>query len=195
MYLSLYLKGFERVTKGFTVRGSWRPNRTAIYWPPHSYGHNSVSFLFDLGCSTGGPASLGHVLIPASYLQLVWSPTAQSGVVFAPSAGCWFSLSHLFSNWLNFLCTELYKIVRRPQKSGRHKSHSFNQSTAKVIFWYSSTGCTCYLHRCISYFDSLARVNMLHYYRKQWKYFSIIWIVNCFTTWKITEVGDLSSNS
>ena len=26
IYLSLYLKGFERVTKGFTVRVSWRPN-------------------------------------------------------------------------------------------------------------------------------------------------------------------------
>ena len=34
IYLSLYLKGFEKVTQGFTVRGSWRPNRTAIYWPP-----------------------------------------------------------------------------------------------------------------------------------------------------------------
>ena len=34
IYLSLYLKGFERVTQCFTVRGSWRPNRTATYWPP-----------------------------------------------------------------------------------------------------------------------------------------------------------------
>ena len=32
----------------------------------------------------------------------------------------------------------------------------FNQSTVKGIFWYSSTGCTYYLHRCISYFDSPA---------------------------------------
>ena len=35
IYLSLYLKGFERVTKGFTVwEVSWRLNRTATYWPP-----------------------------------------------------------------------------------------------------------------------------------------------------------------
>ena len=47
-------------------------------------------------------------LIPASSLQLVWSPTAQSGVLRAPSAVCWFSLPHLISNWLNFLCTVLY---------------------------------------------------------------------------------------
>ena len=35
-------------------------------------------FLVLLGCSTGG------------------------------LSGCWFSLPHLISNWLNFLCTELY---------------------------------------------------------------------------------------
>ena len=34
IYLSLYLKGFEMVTQGFTVRGSWRPNRTATCWLP-----------------------------------------------------------------------------------------------------------------------------------------------------------------
>ena len=34
MYPSLYCKGSKRVIQGFTVRGSWRPNRTAIYWPP-----------------------------------------------------------------------------------------------------------------------------------------------------------------
>ena len=35
IYLSLYLKGFERVTKSFIVwEVSWRLNRTATYWPP-----------------------------------------------------------------------------------------------------------------------------------------------------------------
>ena len=46
---------------------------------PHSYGHNCVSFPFS------------------------WA--AQLG---AHSVECWFSLPHLISNWLNFLCTELY---------------------------------------------------------------------------------------
>ena len=46
---------------------------------PHSSGHNSVSFMC---CLTGG---LG-----------------------AHSVVCWLSLPHLLSNWLNFLCTELY---------------------------------------------------------------------------------------
>ena len=46
--------------------------------------------------------------------------------------------------------------------------HSFNPSTVKVIFWYSLSGCTCYLHRCISYFDSPAesKVNIQHSYIK-----------------------------
>ena len=47
-------------------------------------------------------------LIPVSSLQLIWTSTAQSGVLRAPSAWCWFSLPHLITNWLNFLCTELY---------------------------------------------------------------------------------------
>ena len=46
---------------------------------PHSYGHNSVSFLFSWAVQPG-----------------------------SHSAGYWFSLAHLISNWLNFLCTELY---------------------------------------------------------------------------------------
>ena len=62
IYLSLYLKGL-------CVRGSWRPNRTATYWPPLLWSI-SVSFSF--------------------------SRAAQPG---APSAGCWFSLPHLVSNW------------------------------------------------------------------------------------------------
>ena len=33
IYFSLYWKDSKRITQDFTVRGSWRPNRTAIYWP------------------------------------------------------------------------------------------------------------------------------------------------------------------
>ena len=54
---------------GFTVRGSWRSNITAIFWP-QTYGRHVVSFLF-FWCSTGGPE--------------------------AHSAGWWLSLRHLIS--------------------------------------------------------------------------------------------------
>ena len=37
IYLSLYCKGSKRVTQGFHVRGSWRPNIAEIFWP-QSYG-------------------------------------------------------------------------------------------------------------------------------------------------------------
>ena len=88
---------------------------------------------------SGGAAFLGHVLIPASSPQLVWSPKLINGgpegslcwvltfstasclqLIWSPnyncsigglrahSAGCWLSLPHLVSNWLNFLCTDLY---------------------------------------------------------------------------------------
>ena len=150
-----------------------------------------------LNRGSGGPASLRHVLIPASSLQLVWFPNWLIGDLRAPSAGCRLSLPHLVSNssdpqlvWSpkcncsigglrthssGFLyrifpptdwtfCALNYKIVQCPPSSwGRHKLHSFNPSTVKVIL-YSSTGCTCYLHRCISYFDNPAEswVNIQH---------------------------------
>ena len=202
IYFSLYLKGL-------CVRGSWRPNRTATYWP-HSYGHQRY-FPVLLGCSTGGLGAQplwDMFLNPASSLQLVWSPNWLIGGLRAPSAGCWLSLLHLVSNWsdlqtdysgawglpllgVSFLyrilspirmipnsqskawglpllgagflyrilsptdwisCALSYIIVQRPPSSWRHKLHSFNPSTVKVILCYSSTGCTCYLHRCIFLF-------------------------------------------
>ena len=90
-------------------------------------------------------------------------------------------LYHILSptNWTS--CALSYITVRRqPSSCGRHKSHSFNPSTVKVIFWYSSTGCTCYLHRCISYFDSPARskVNIQQYLSKIWSKLNIstLWL-------------------
>ena len=94
----------------------------------------------------GGPASLGHVpqssifsltglisklinrglpLQGADFLYCILSPTRLIpnwliGGLRATSAGCWLSLPHLVSNWLNFLCTELY-----------------NSSTSTFFLWAS----------------------------------------------------------
>ena len=103
IYLSLYLKGL-------CVRGSWRPNRTATYWPPHSIGHNRVSFPFSWAAQleAWGPSlsrcwfSLPHLMSNSS------DPQTHSGVPRAPSAGCCFLYSIIFQLWLNFLCPELY---------------------------------------------------------------------------------------
>ena len=105
-----------------------------------------------------GPASLG-----AGFLYRILSPThlisncicsigaCEPTLLGAGSLYCILSLTH----WTSWALS--YIIVQRPPSScGRHKSHSFNPSTVKVIFWYSSTGCTCYLHWYISYFDGPA---------------------------------------
>ena len=108
IYLALYLKGL-------CVRGSWRPNRTATYWPllywPSVFLSRSPGLL---NRGPGGPASLGHV--PQSS---IFSPTGLiSKLLNWGPAGyfCWvlaFS-TKLVSNWsgpqINWLpvFTELY---------------------------------------------------------------------------------------
>ena len=71
--------------KGLCVRGNWRPNRTATYSPPLLWPQQRF-FPVLLVCSTEG---LGA--------QPLWDM---------------FSFQHLLSNWLNFLCTELYIFLR-----------------------------------------------------------------------------------
>ena len=112
---------------------------------PHSYGHNSVSFPSSWAAHPGawGPSLCGtcssfqHLLSNWSDLQLVWTSCRWGYIII------WHPLFFL---WASQFCTQ------------------FNPSTVKVISWYSSTRCTRYLHRCISYFDSLAGsgVNMQH---------------------------------
>ena len=92
-----------------------------------------------LGCSTGGlgPSSLLRAGSHSSNWNTdfkLWTPTD-----------------------LNFLSSGLYHCFTPTQ---------FNPTTVKTIpdLLISSTGCTCYLHRCIFSFDSLAgsEVNMQH---------------------------------
>ena len=99
-----------------------------------------------------GAGSLYSILSPTA-LRL-WTPTAQSGVLRDPllCAGSLYSI--LSPNNSNFLCTELYYYFTPTQ---------FNLSTVKVIPLIPSTGCTCYLLRWISYFDSSAEVSKQHF--------------------------------
>ena len=138
IYLSLY-------SKGLCVRGSWRPNRTATYWPPLLWP--SVLCLSRspglLNRGPTGPLCWALAFSTASCHQRVWSPN-WSGLQLVQSP-----------NWSDFPSSPSYIIVQRPPSCGRHKLHSFNPSTVKVIISWS-TGCTCYLQRCISYFESPA---------------------------------------
>ena len=75
--------------------------------------------------------SFSMALIPASFLQLTWTS-----------------------------CRRVYIIIWCPPTScERHNSYSIQPLNSQGCFLISSTGCTCYLHRCISSFDSLATVN------------------------------------
>ena len=72
------LQGFERVVQGLHVRGSWRSNITAIFWP-HCYDCHVVSFLFSwcwgpLHRGSRGPPRLGVAFPTTSRLQ-------QSGIL------------------------------------------------------------------------------------------------------------------
>ena len=100
------------------MRGSWRLNRTATYWPPLLWPQRRF-FPVLLGCSTGGLGAhplCDMFLIPASSLQLQLLNRGSKDKL------CWvlaFSTT-FFSNWLNFLCTELY-----------------NSSTSTFFLWAS----------------------------------------------------------
>ena len=91
IYLSLYLKGL-------CVRGSWRPNRTATYWPPVLWPSAFLSRSPGLLKRGPGVQPLWVLVFStASYLQLVWFPTNRIS------------------------CALSYIIVQRPPSScGRH---------------------------------------------------------------------------
>ena len=102
MYLSLYCKGSKRVTQGFTVRGNWRPNRTAIYWPPLLWP-SALCLSRSPGLLNrrpNGPALCWMMaFFTASYQHLV--SKTPSGVPRAPSAGCGFPYHILSANSLD----------------------------------------------------------------------------------------------
>ena len=128
-------KGHERY---YLWEVSWRLNRIAIYWPPNSSGYSSISFPFSWAAQPGtwGPSLCWDmVLIPASSLQLIWLPVAPR-----------------LYNYLTYTCL-LWA-------SHLHSIQPVDSQGYPLIY---STGCTCYLHRCISSFDSWAGVNMLQY--------------------------------
>ena len=104
-----------------------------------------------LNRGTGDPDSLGH--IPHSS---IFSPTATAqSVAWGPTlldAGFLFRIlspAHLISKLTSFLSSPgLYdNLTSTLLPASVTISHSFNPFTVKVIIsWYSSTGCTCYLH-------------------------------------------------
>ena len=169
----------EKYTSHFIWKGSkgllkvlrcekWVGNWTELqHIDPYFYGHNSVFFSVLLACSTGGLGAQplwDMVLIPASSLQLIWGSELNSSIGGPEAPLCWVlvlsTTSFLQLIWTS--CRRGYIIIWRPLFFLRASQFQtqFNPCTVKVISWDSSAGCTCYLHRCISYFDSLVGVSM-----------------------------------
>ena len=119
------------------MRGSWRPNRTAIFWPPLLWPSTLCLFVLQ-GSSTGGPEAhsagfLYYVLFSNfSGPQLIRAPRA-------PSAWCGFpyhisSITPSPTVWL-FVLTELYN------------SSTPTQSPTRSLEWHvwpSSSGNNCH---------------------------------------------------
>ena len=72
------------------------------------------------------------------------------------SAGTWFWFQHLLSNWSELLLPGLYNNLTPTYFLWASHSHSIQPVDSQGHPQISSTGCTRYLHRCISYFDSSA---------------------------------------
>ena len=138
IYLSLYSKWYERVTKGLCVnREPWGPS------------------------SQSGAGSHAGILSPKLWLQLTQT-SCRTGLYHCLTYTCFLWASHL------------------------HRIQPVHSQGYPLIY---STGCTCYLHRCISYLtarpgrrsicynctENLWRNN---YIQNKWTRFFSIWAKN-----------------
>ena len=105
----------------------------------------------------GGPASLGHVPQSSIFSPTHLIPNSQSGAWGLPLLGagflyCILSPTGRVFKLTDFLSSPSYIIVQHPPSCCGHHNFALIQPVQVIISW--STGYTCYLHRCISYFDS-----------------------------------------
>ena len=112
----------------------------------------------------GVPATLGAGFLYRILSLIRLIPNYSVGGLRAPYAGCWLSLPHLVTNWsglqTNWLpvFTELYNSSTLTFFLWASQFFPHSTCPRSRLYYpdYSSTRCTSYLHRCISYFDSPA---------------------------------------
>ena len=133
---SLQKYTFHFIWKGCVWEVSWRPKKDCnILTPPQLFWLSQPFFSVLLGCSTGGLGAqplLGH---------------GSHSSIFSPTD-------------LNFLSPGLYNNLTLTYFLRASHLYSIQPVDGQGYPLISSTGCTCYLHRFISSFDSLAGVNM-----------------------------------
>ena len=128
----------KRVVQGLCVRGSWRSNITAIFWPPNLW----PSTLCLSRSSDAQPEPWGSTLLGAGFLYCILSASSldpnSSGLPKGPFSRVWLPLPHLVSNSVRSSTllplarqTQLsYIIVRRPLDLW---NWMFNRHQAKII--------------------------------------------------------------
>ena len=153
IYLSLYLKGL-------CVRGSWKPNRTATYWPPLLWPLASLSRSPGLlNRRPGAQLSDGSWLsLPHLVSKLVWSPKLLNRGSWGPfcqvlafsTASC--HQTSLVSKLTDFLSSLSYIIVQSPTylPITDHRNVSLPPSLEWHV-WSSLSGNNCHaVHRSLS---------------------------------------------
>ena len=128
IYLPLtLLQGFEKVVWGFTVRGSWTSNITAIFWPSLLWLSRCVFLV--LWCSTGGPEA--DLLGDGSLYGILsaYSPDLNSSGPKGPFGLIWLSLPHFLSNCLELQLATPLAPWRRTQLEPELNSTGPSNST------------------------------------------------------------------
>ena len=142
MYLSLYCKGSKRVTQGFMVRGSWRPNRTAIYWPPLLWP-SALCLSRSPGLLNRGPRGPAlcwmMAFFTASYHQLV--SKTPSGGLEGPFGRVWLSLPHIVSDVSD---PQLIRGSNSPLR------RAFSTTSYQQLLWTPSVNNCHAVHRSLS---------------------------------------------
>ena len=135
-FRKIYLSHFIRNGwKGLCVRGCLETEQTTTYWPqiPLSLAALLSRSVGLLNRGSWGPSPLWElVLTTASYLQLI-QPVCGTGLYNCLPFTCFLWASHFYR--IQPVHGQGYILI-------------------------SSIGCTCYLHRCISYLTARPRVNM-----------------------------------
>ena len=145
---------------GFTVRGSWRPNRTSIFWPPPLLWPSALCLSRSPGLLNRRPSGRAlcwmMAFFTASYQQLLWTPT-QSGAP-SPFGMVWLSLPHLIYNsvrsltatvWLlSSVLTKLYNSSTSTQSPTRffesHVGSSLSGNNCHAVHRSLSSGASVY---------------------------------------------------
>ena len=150
------------------VRGSWRPNKTAIYWPPLLWP-STLCLSHSPGLLNRRPrgSALCWMLafFTASFQQLLWTPTHQGPE--GPFGLTWLSLQHLISNFsppvtptVCLLSWLSYIIVQRPLSRLLDLWNGmFDRRQAEILSCSSQVT----LFRCISLWVYHGNFNLSHF--------------------------------